>query len=186
MTPRYGGYPAKYQRAGKVKRRAQPSRRALLVLVLLAVFAAALKVGVTRAVFSDWEGIRVYLQAGAWNNCTYTQGYWKNHPDVWHVQEIAIGNETYTKEEAIAILETPIGGDATYILAHQLIPAKLNVLQGADPSAVETTTADADEWLIEHPLGSDPSDPDREQGISLAETLDNYNNGVIGPGHCED
>ena len=34
-------------------------------------------------------------------------------------------------------------------------------------------------------LGSDPSDPDRAQGISLAETLDEYNNGVIGPGHCD-
>jgi hypothetical protein len=36
-----------------------------------------------------------------------------------------------------------------------------------------------------HTLGSDPSDPDRAQGISLAETLDEYNNGVIGPGHCD-
>ena len=169
-----------------MKHRVKPSRRILLALALLAVFAAVLRVGVTRAVFSDWESIRVYLQAGTWNNCTYTLGYWKNHPDAWPVQEITIGNETYTKEEAIAILETPTDGDATYILAHQLIPAKLNVLNGADPSAVETTIADADEWLIEHPLGGDPADPDRAQGIALAETLDAYNNGEIGPGHCGD
>ena len=167
-----------------MKRRIKPSRRALVLLALLTFFAISLKVGATRAVFSDLEGVRVFLQAGVW--CTCTQGYWKNHPDVWPVEEITIGGVIYTKEQATAILQTAVGDDATLILAHQLISAKLNVLNGADPSAIETTIADADNWLTEHPLGSDPPKPDRQQGINLAETLDAYNNGVIGPGHCED
>ncbi len=119
------------------------------------------------------------------NNCTYTQGFWKNHPEVWPVDHITIGGVTYAKGEALKILETPPRGDATYILAHQLIGAKLNILNGADPSDVAATIADADNWLIEHPLGSDPSNPGRAQGIALAGALDDYNNGLIGPGHCD-
>jgi hypothetical protein len=119
------------------------------------------------------------------NNCTYTQGFWRTHADDWPVDQIVIGSVTYTQAQALEILETPPRGDATYILAHQLIAAKLNILNGADPSDVATTIADADDWLIEHPLGSDPSNPDRAEGIALAGVLDEYNNGLIGPGHCD-
>ncbi len=118
-------------------------------------------------------------------SCTLTQGFWKNHPEAWPVEAITIGGVTYTKTEAIAILSTPPkGGDATYILAHQLIAAELNVLNGADGSVVAATLADADAWLTAHPLGSAPKGADRQAGIALAEVLDDYNNGLIGPGHC--
>jgi hypothetical protein len=93
---------------------------------------------------------------------------------------------TYTKQEAINILKTSPRGDATYILAHQLIAAKLNILNGADDSAVAAVIIEADAWLMANPLGSDPSNPARQVGIALAKTLDRYNNGVIGPGHCDD
>lgn len=46
--------------------------------------------------------------------------------------------------------------------------------------------ADADEWLSVYPPGTDPADPIRKQGIDLAGILDNYNNGLIGPGSCDD
>ena len=53
--------------------------------------------------------------------CTYSFGYWKTHPEEWPVEEITIGEVTYSKDQAIEILETaPAGGDVTYILAHQL------------------------------------------------------------------
>ncbi len=118
--------------------------------------------------------------------CTLTQGFWKNHPQAWPVDSILLGGVTTTQAQAIAILEALPRGDATYILAHQLIAAKLNVFNGADPSAVEQALDDADSWLGAHPLGSDPSNPDRAQGVALAEILDSYNNGLIGPGHCDD
>ena len=121
------------------------------------------------------------------DSCTLTQGFWKTHPEAWPVDTLTIGGVIYTKEEALAILSTPPKrGDATYILAHQLIAAMLNVLAGADDSAVAATIADADIWLAAHPLGSDPEGADREVGIALAEVLDQYNNGLIGPGHCLD
>lgn len=120
------------------------------------------------------------------SGCTRTQGYWKNHPANWPVEEITIGGVTYTKAEAIEILKTAPRGDATYILAHQLIAAKLNILNGADDSAVADTIIAADAWLVAFPLGSNPGNPERRDGIILARILDRYNNGIIGPGHCDD
>jgi hypothetical protein len=155
------------------------------ILGVFVLVAVARSIGASGAIFSDQVGFEVHFQAGTWG-CTYTQGYWKNHPDAWPVDEIAIGGTTYSIEEAIAILETPPKGDATYILAHQLIAAKLNVLNGANLNDLGATIEDADAWLSAHPLGSKPQSPDREQGIAMAEILDSYNNGLLGPGPCED
>jgi hypothetical protein len=119
-------------------------------------------------------------------NCTYTQGYWKNHPLAWPVIELILGGVTYSQEEVMVILRTSPRGDATYILAHQLIAAKLNVSNGADETAIAVTIAAADGWLIAHPLGSNPSGAERDEGLALASTLDDYNSGLIGPGRCDD
>jgi len=162
------------------------SRRLIIGLVItLTLVVIASSVGLTRAVFSDSESLHVRLQAGTWV-CTYTMGYWKNHPEDWPVEEIKIGGVTHTKEDAINILETPPEGDATYILAHQLIAAKLNVTNGADSNGLGDTIKNADAWLTANILGSDPTDPARAQGIALAEMLDDFNNGLSGPSHCED
>jgi hypothetical protein len=113
-----------------------------------------------------------------------TQGFWKNHPEAWP-NGIEIGGVLYTQEQALEILSTPPkGGDATYILAHQLIAAMLNELSGADTSVLGTTIADADAWLVLHPLGSNPRGPEREEGIALATVLDEFNNGLLGGGDC--
>lgn len=120
-------------------------------------------------------------------NCTLTQGFWKNHPEAWPMDTIMVGGVTYSKDDAITVLSTPPrGGDATYILAHQLIAAKLNVLNGADGTSVALAIAEADLWLIMHPLGTGrPKSPDRETGIQLASQLDAFNNGLNGPPHCD-
>ncbi len=118
--------------------------------------------------------------------CSFTIGFWKTHPDAWPVDTLTLGGVVYTKEQALALLNTPPRGDATIILAHQLIGAKLNVANGADPTDVAQAIADADDWLIAHPVGTKPKGPSREPGILLSETLDAYNNGDIGPGHCDD
>ncbi|NQT87564.1 hypothetical protein HQ560_12415 [bacterium] len=118
--------------------------------------------------------------------CTYTQGFWKNHPDDWSLAELPLGGVVYTKAEALGLLKTPPKGDATIILAHQLIAAKLNVASGADDAAVSAAILLADAWLEIHPVGDDPQGPSRDAGIDLASLLDEYNNGLIGPGHCDD
>ena len=58
---------------------------------------------------------------------TGTPGYWKNHPEAWPVDEITIGGVTYTKVEAIAIMNTPEKGDKTYTMFSALVAATLNV-----------------------------------------------------------
>jgi hypothetical protein len=118
-------------------------------------------------------------------NCTYTQGYWKNHPNAWPVTSLMLGSVLYTKAELLTILGTPVGGNGLISLAHQLIAAKLNIAQGADPSAAAAAIAAADlliGGLVVPTIGSGYLDP--ADTSALTQTLDDYNNGVIGPGHC--
>jgi len=154
----------------------------LILIVIGAVLGSAASLEVDGGVIQVFE-IPVSIEIP---DCTHGVGYWKSHSDAWPVEEIDIGGVTCSKAEAIDILKTSPGGDATYILARQLIATKLNLLRGADASALEATVIDADSWLSAHPLGTDPSDPDRAEGIALAETLEQYNSGEIGPGVCED
>jgi hypothetical protein len=118
--------------------------------------------------------------------CTYTQGYWRTHPDVWPVTSLTLGTVTYQAAELMAILDNPAQGNGLVILAHQLIAAKLNIANGADPSDVQQTIIDADAitgGLVIPPIGNGylPS----EQTSALTETLTEYNEGTIGPGHCQ-
>ncbi|MEE9618047.1 MAG: hypothetical protein V3T90_13735 [Anaerolineae bacterium] len=76
--------------------------------------------------------------------CVYGLGYWKNHPDVWTVDSLILGNEIYTQAELLGLLNEPTMGDASLILAQQLIAARLNVANGADNSTIAATIAAAD------------------------------------------
>jgi len=118
-------------------------------------------------------------------NCTYTIGYWKTHPNAWPVDSLFLGSVSYTKAELLSILGTSVGGNGLISLAHQLIAAKLNIAQGADPSAATAAINAADALigtLVVPPIGAgylDPSDTS-----ALTQILDDYNNGITGPGHC--
>jgi hypothetical protein len=118
--------------------------------------------------------------------CTLTQGYWKNHPETWPVDMLDLGGAAYSKEQLIVLLSTPPRGDATYILAYQLIAAKLNVMNGVDSSGIASTITAADAWLASvGGLGSWPTGAVRDAGIALAGQLDAFNNGLSGVPHCE-
>jgi hypothetical protein len=118
-------------------------------------------------------------------NCTFTQGYWKNHTSVWPSGPITLGTVSYTPAQLLSIFNKPAGGNGLIILAHQLIAAKLNIMNGADASSIASTIASADALiggLICPPVGSGFLTPASVN--SLATNLDNYNNGLVGPGHC--
>lgn len=118
--------------------------------------------------------------------CMYphSKGYWKNHAEAWPVDWIEIGDVNYTKEEAIDILEGANAKDATRMLTAQLIAAKLNRLAGACPDFnyydesvnIDVVIEDADEFLAEYPVGSDPQDESRQNALQLKDWLDSYNN----------
>ncbi len=119
--------------------------------------------------------------------CTYTQGRWKNKnakDGVWTEDfDMTFGD---CDEGWLDILNTPTKGNAYYILAHQYIAAYLNVKYfDADTDEIEAEFTAAGEWLNAYCADSWPEET-RETAIQLSEVLDQFNNGYIGPGHCED
>jgi len=126
--------------------------------------------------------------------CTLTQGYWKNHPNAWPVDSLQIGGETYSKDEALVLLKTSVSGDGSLILAHQMIAAMLNVFSGAsaDMDTVEVLV-DAENWMLANkdadgrlPYGIDSGTAAHEEAAALADALASFNEGGVGPGHCDD
>jgi hypothetical protein len=119
--------------------------------------------------------------------CTLTQGYWKTHLDEWDDAADANTASFTTSSTFFAsgktfleILQTPPKGDAYYILAHQYIAAQLNLGAGASStSEVSTAMAGADAFFA----GGSAT---REQLIEWAGDLAAFNEGSVGPGHCDD
>jgi len=106
--------------------------------------------------------------------CSFTPGYWKNHPDAWPVQSLEVGGVTYNMNELMAILDAPVRGDMTVILAHHLIAAKLNVLAEGD-GGIGGVIDDADAYLSVFPLYSRPTRSDKDDGEDLKNDLAAYN-----------
>ncbi|HSP17315.1 MAG TPA: hypothetical protein VLV78_21405 [Thermoanaerobaculia bacterium] len=135
------------------------------------------------------------LPCGNAGGCTSPPNYWRSYnPQAcvtnpgtilcvdWPVSSLTLGTITYTVDQLVAILNTPASGNGLIALAHQLIAAKLNIANGANPSAVNATIAAADASIGALVVGTDFLDP----GVTAAytTTLANYNEGAIGPGLC--
>lgn len=121
-------------------------------------------------------------------NCTYTQGYWKNHPGAWPVASLMLGTVNYTQAQLLQILNQPVAGNGLISLAHQLIATKLNIAQGALATPlVNSTIAAADAQigaLVVPPIGGGSLSPGSTSGKT--QILDDFNQGITGPGHCGD
>ncbi len=118
-------------------------------------------------------------------NCTYTQGYWKNHAERWPASYLTLGTVNYSASQLLSIFNKSVSGNGLISLAHQLIAAKLNIANGANPSGVAGTIAAADALiglLIVPPVGTGYLKP--KDTSALTQMLDDFNNGVSGPGHC--
>jgi len=131
--------------------------------------------------------------------CTLTPGYWKTHSiygpapydDTWalllpsaETSPFFLSGNTYFN-----VLNTSPAGNAYYILSFQYIAAELNFLNGADPSAAQAAF-DAATLLFQTYTPAQiavlrGSSALRQQFVNLGTILDNYNNGLIGPGHCD-
>jgi len=128
--------------------------------------------------------------------CSLTPGYWKTHSenghapydDTWLLIGPSGSNTTFlwglTYYEA---LSTPVAGNAWWTLSRAYVAAYMNGLNGADTSAITATLADAYALLA----ANDPSlgkakGSTRTDMVELAQVLDAYNNGLIGPGHCSE
>jgi len=128
------------------------------------------------------------LLAEECEECVYSQGYWKNHNSFGRNPSLEIpwplDEETMLCEQTwLDILKTPPrGGNAFYILGHQWIAAELNVAKGAGTTPEVDDALSAAEALLG---GCEISEEDREEAVTLASLLDDYNNGLIGPPKCD-
>jgi hypothetical protein len=119
------------------------------------------------------------------SNCTFTIGYWKNHTNSWPVNNLTLGNINYTQAQLLQILNQPAQGNGLVSMAHQLIGAKLNIAGGASNATIAATIAAADAQignLIVPPIGTGMLSPGSTS--TKTQSLDDYNNGLSGPGHC--
>lgn len=121
------------------------------------------------------------------NVCSLTWGFWKNHVSAWPVTSLTLGCQTYSQTELINILHLPVAGDASIDLAHQLIAAKFNVLNGTNPATAGNNITTADQLLCQFagklPYGVSPSSPTGQQMASTASNLDDFNSdGKLQPG----
>ena len=117
--------------------------------------------------------------------CTRTIGYWKTAPHQAALEALLPitlypGFDVTTVSQAQTILGIPHPSDANNKLKAQLLAALLDIKAGADGSAVTSTIADAQAYLAGNLTLT------KAQVLALATVLDNYNNGLIGPGHCGD
>jgi hypothetical protein len=119
--------------------------------------------------------------------CPEAKGFWKNNPAAWPASALpmTLGSQTYNQTELLAILQTPIKGVASLILADQLIAAKLNIAN-ANGTPVASTVADADAVLSLYtgklPYRVRPNSTNGQRMVNDANALDSYNNGVMTPG----
>jgi hypothetical protein len=138
-----------------------------------------------------------------------TQGYWKTHSrdgpapydnnwaNLGALQEDSLAFLPFVDAKGnpgtwISIFWTPpAGGNVYYQLAHQYMAAQLNKLNGASSTtAVDAALAAANTFFLTYTpaeagaLGK--SSTARQNALALAGTLGAYNEGTIGPGHCDE
>jgi hypothetical protein len=137
--------------------------------------------------------------------CTWGKGFWKNHaglgpqPDlVTELLPLWLGNEddstsmeVTTAQMAYDFLQQQTYGEPsngiTKLYAH-LLTAKLNIANGADDEDIAETIADADDFLGIHnwESWSDLGQDDRQMVLGWKDMLEDYNEGEIGPGNCDE
>jgi hypothetical protein len=145
------------------------------------------------------DGWTVIVDVPCAGGCSLTPGYWKTHsaygPAPYDETWAQIGEDTLfflSGQSYYDVLWTSPRGNAYYILAHAYIAAELNFLNGADPSATQAAFDEATALFstytpedVANAKGKNGKEL-RDQFIAAATILDNYNNGYIGPGHCDE
>ena len=81
------------------------------------------------------------------STCPRSYGFWRSHPGEWPVSSLTLGSQSYGTAELTVLLHSPAKGDASVILARQLIAAKLNLAAGAGSEELEAIVAVADGLL---------------------------------------
>lgn len=148
----------------------------------------------TGATGSDDHTVDVTVPCGG--GCTLTQGYWKTHSEfgpapydnTWALLPNGASTNFFLSSKSwYQVFWTPPAGNAYYNLAHQYMAAKLNILNGASTtSQVDLAIAKAEAFFTIKSPGAKLTNIERNNILKWAGILDQYNNGYIGPGHCNE
>lgn len=139
--------------------------------------------------------------------CTHTIGYWRNHTGLGNGNQddvvtamlpVWLGDPAGTKslqvttaQIAYDVLERKTYGHSSNGITKlyaQLLGTKLSIIDGASDAAVANAITEADAFLADHDWNdwSSLSREDKDMVLAWKDMFDNYNNGLIGPGHCDD
>lgn len=162
---------------------------------------------------TDWAEYTVTVDVPCPEGCTLTQGYWKTHndsfrggapaDDTWYLLGDVDGDsasegelETFFGNTGLTYfgaMWTAPQGNAYFQLSRQYIAAVLNVLDGAAaPANVQAAIAAAEVLFMEYTPAEVAAAKGkggkelRAQFTTLAGLLASYNEGLIGPGHCDE
>ncbi len=151
----------------------------------------------------DSASVSIHVNVACDQGCTLTQGYWKTHADpsntkkfdtTWNLLPGGLGpNTTFFLSGMtwIQVFNTPPAGNFYYQLAHQYMAAVLNKLNGASSTAaVDAAITSATNFFNTYtPAAAGAlakSSSVRANALGWAGTLGSYNEGAIGPGHCDE
>jgi uncharacterized delta-60 repeat protein len=113
-------------------------------------------------------------------SCPHSAGFWKSHRSEWPAASLTLGSESYSGDELAALLTKPVRGDASVLLARELIAAKFNAASGAESEDLATEIGAADRLLTglagRLPLGVSPSSPLAHSMLVSAGRLASLNN----------
>jgi hypothetical protein len=133
--------------------------------------------------------------------CTLTIGYWKTHAGFTGRNADRVtqylpkslgaggGKTVVVTSAAQAVGLLSMSGDASNgvnKLYAQELAAKLNIAHGSSPTAIASALTAADSFLVLYNAGdwSSLSKTQKNNVNQWMSTFDSYNNGLIGPGHC--
>ncbi|UCC80224.1 MAG: DNRLRE domain-containing protein [Candidatus Zixiibacteriota bacterium] len=148
-----------------------------------------------------WDcGLYLMEQEG----CTLTIGFWKTHagfgPQANVVSQYlpiwlgnAGGSESINVADSVIahdiLMRNVYGRNSNGItkLYAQLLGSKLNIAAGADDTDVAAVIAAADDFLADHYYTdwNSLNKPTKHMVLGWMSDLDDYNNGITGPGHCD-
>jgi hypothetical protein len=172
-----------------VREDGSPTYRLDHVAVALGGLSAQTITGQTSVSFEAVHGARatfynVPVTPTSVSGCTFTQGYYKNKGRGL----LPAGNFFLSGQTWLAVLETaPKQGNAYYILAHQYIAAVINAKSASVPPSVAAAIAGATTYFGKASPNdwSENGSYTKGQLTGWSDLLDSYNNGKLGPGHCD-
>jgi hypothetical protein len=137
--------------------------------------------------------------------CTLSQTYWLSHAlngteaydDNWSQLPDVDGDSKQEGQEEMffssgrtywQILNMQLNGNSYWFLAKAYITTELNILNGANQTAVETGMATALQLFQTYTPTQVPLLPNsiRKNFVVTASLLERFNSGTIGPGNCSD